>query len=65
MASPGPVFESMEACTLYVEQNQMDFYTWGGDQCCLPAGATCATLNGAFPTLAVGQVLIFEETMGP
>ncbi len=39
-ASPGPVFESMEASTLYVEQNQMDFYTWGGDQCCLPIGAT-------------------------
>ena len=64
-ASPGPVFESMEACTLYVEQNQMDFYTWGGDQCCLPIGATCATLNGAFKTLVVGQVLIFEETIGP
>jgi hypothetical protein len=64
-ASPGPVFESMEPCTLYVEQNQMDFYTWGGDLCCLPVGATCATLNGAFPTLAVGRVLIFEETMGP
>jgi hypothetical protein len=64
-ASPGPVFESMEACTLYVEQNQMDFYTWGGDQCCLPPGATCAMLNGTFLTLAVGQVLIFEETMGP
>jgi hypothetical protein len=31
-ASPGPVFESMEPCTLYVEQNQMDFYTWGGDR---------------------------------
>jgi hypothetical protein len=64
-ASPGPVFESMESCTLYVEQNQMDFYTWGGDQCCLPPGATCATLNGAFTTLAVGRVLIFEETVGP
>ncbi len=24
-----------------------------------------ATLNGAFKTLAVGQVLIFEETIGP
>jgi hypothetical protein len=64
-ASPGPVFESMEACTLYVEQDQMDFYTWGGDLCCLPVGATCATLNGAFPTLAPGRVLIFEEAMGP
>jgi hypothetical protein len=64
-ASPGPVFESMEACTLYVEQNQMAFYTWSGDQCCLPVGATSATLDGAFNTLSVGQVLIFEETIGP
>jgi hypothetical protein len=64
-ASPGPVFESMEPCTLYVEQNQMDFYTWGGDQCCLSAGATCAILNGAFKTLQAGQVLIFEEIVGP
>jgi hypothetical protein len=64
-ASPGPVFESIEQSTLYVEQNKMDFYTWGGDQCCLPTGATSATLNGAFKTLQAGQVLIFEETIGP
>jgi len=65
LEASGPVFESLQACTLYVEQNEMDFYTWGGDQCCLPPGATCATLNGAFTTLQAGQVLIFEETIGP
>ena len=69
-ASPGPIFESMAPLTLYPEQNQMDFYTWGDGQCCLPVGATSATLTGTFPngaysSLAAGQVLIFEEVMGP
>jgi hypothetical protein len=64
-ASPGPVFESMEDITIYAEQNQMDFYSWGDDNCCLPAGTTQVTLNGVFDTLAAGQVLVFEEALGP
>lgn len=64
-ASPGPVFESMEDITVYTEQNQMDFYTWGDGECCLPAGATQATLTGSFTSLKAGQVLIFEEVKGP
>jgi hypothetical protein len=69
-ASPGPIFESMASLTLYPEQNQMDFYAWGDSGCCLPVGATSATLtgtfpNGAFSSLAAGQVLIFEEVVGP
>ncbi len=64
-ASPGPVFESMEDITIYAEQNSMPFYTWGDDSCCLPVGATQATLAGAFNSLAAGQVLIFEEALGP
>ena len=61
----GSVFENIVSATLHVEQNQMDFYTWGDGQCCLPKGATQATLNGAFLSLMVGQVLIFEEVLGP
>ncbi|HWG19552.1 MAG TPA: hypothetical protein VG225_03415 [Terracidiphilus sp.] len=69
-SGPGPVFETMESITLYPEQNQMDFYAWGDSGCCLPAGATEATLtgtppNGAYQTLQAGQVLIFEEVKGP
>ncbi|MGH9606913.1 MAG: hypothetical protein ACRD3N_14580 [Terracidiphilus sp.] len=69
-SGPGPVFECMEALTLYPEQNQMNFYNWGGGACCLPAGATQATLTGAPPagaysSLAAGQVLMFEEVKGP
>lgn len=64
-ASSGPVFESMEEIELFPEQNEMDFYSWGGGQCCLPAGATEATLTGAISSLSAGQVLIFEEKLGP
>ncbi|HTX77636.1 MAG TPA: hypothetical protein VMD29_15610 [Terracidiphilus sp.] len=69
-ASSGPVFESMEALTLYTEQNEMEFYTWGDSQCCLPPGTTQATLTGkaplgAYTSLKAGQVLIFEEKVGP
>jgi hypothetical protein len=64
-ASPGPVFESLADLTIWVEQNRMNFYTWGDGQCCLPAGATEATLDGSFESLKVGDVLIFEEMVGP
>jgi len=64
-ASPGPVFESLANITIWVEQNRMDFYTWGDGQCCLPAGATEATLDGSFESLKAGDFLIFEEMVGP
>ena len=64
-ASPGPVFESMEDIKLFVEQNQMAFYSWGQSGCCLPVGATQATLGDAYTSLQAGQVLIFEEVKGP
>jgi hypothetical protein len=64
-ASPGPVFASLADLTIFVEQNQMDFYTWGDGQCCLPIGTTAATLDGVFPSLQAGDVLIFEEVIGP
>ena len=35
---PGPV-------KLYHAHNRMDFHTWGEDECCLPRGATHATLR--------------------
>jgi hypothetical protein len=61
------VFETMEAITVQPELNQLDFYTWSDNQCCLPAGATQATLvdNGAGALLAAGSLLWFEEVIGP
>lgn len=59
------VFEPMAPITLYADHNRFDFYTWGDQRCCLPKGATRATLVGHWPDLAVGDVLIFEEVIGP
>lgn len=50
---------------LYKAHNQMSFYTWADEHCCLPQGATSATLSGSYPNLHVGDVLLFEETLGP
>lgn len=59
------VFEPMERATLFPEHNELHFHTWGAAVCCLPAGATKATLKGKFPNLRRGQVLIFVERLGP
>ena len=59
------VFEPMQDAVLYPEHNQMNFYTWGDTNCCLPQGATEATLLGPYPNLQTGDVLIFKEVMGP
>ena len=60
-----PIFASMADTTLFAQQNQMDFYTWGDTNCCLPPGATEATLCGHKKTLQPGTVLIFQEVLGP
>jgi hypothetical protein len=48
---------------------RIPFYTWGGEECCLPRGATSATLQinpeGDCPPLSPGDVLILEEVLGP
>ena len=59
------VFEMMEDIELFKDHAEMKFYTWGNKQCCLPAGATRATLRGHLPNLHKGSVLIFQEAKGP
>jgi hypothetical protein len=59
------VFEPMQDAVLYPEHNQMSFYTWGNTNCCLPMGATEATLKGSYPNLQPADVLIFQEVKGP
>lgn len=59
------VFETLHQIRLFAAHNAMPFYTWGDRECCLPKGATRATLAGHFPFLAPGNVLIFEEQFGP
>lgn len=62
------VFEPMHEQILYSSHNEILFYTWGDDQCCLPKGATRATLiddESNRLRLRPGDVLIFEEIRGP
>lgn len=65
----GPeVFEAMETVTLYPAHNRIRLYTWGEEACILPAGATRATLWDDAANrvrLCPGDVLIFEEVLGP
>lgn len=59
------IFETMtEVEALYADHNELTFYTWSDDRCCLPKGATRATLAGHHPNLKAGTVLIFEEVLG-
>ncbi len=76
------VFEplTLAPIQLYVAHNQISFYTWGEDSCCLPSGSTRATLMDGFLEessncecaepqrklhLDVGDIVIFEEIIGP
>ena len=59
------IFEPLHDAVLYFEHNQINFYAWGDTQCCLPKGATKAALAGHFPNLQPGDVLIFQEELGP
>ena len=39
------VFESLHAITLRAAHNRIRLYTWSDEECCLPRGATRATLR--------------------
>ena len=65
IAARPEVFELMHDLTLYAAHNQMRFYTWDAQECCLPKGATRATLLDHFPNLKPGDVLILAEVRGP
>jgi Baseplate J-like protein len=61
------VFETMHDALLARQRNEIPFHTWGDNRCCLPVGATRATLKGSRADLALqeGGTLIFEEVRGP
>jgi hypothetical protein len=64
------VFETLHPATLFQAHNQMLFYTWSDKDCCLPKGATRATLrDNPDPArrlrLCPGDVLILQERLGP
>lgn len=59
------VFEALHDATLHKAHNVIHFHTWGDRRCCLPKGATSATLAGHLDALVAGDVLLFEEVLGP
>lgn len=62
----GPVvFETMEERTFRDTLNELALYAWGDRDCCLPAGATSASLQGRHDDLRAGDVVLFEERLGP
>src|SRR3954447_25630909 len=65
LADGAQVFETAHAAKLDEQLNQLSFYTWGDDGCCLPRGATHATLRGHIDALHDGDFLILEETVSP
>lgn len=59
------VADPSQKIQIYAAHNEIHFYTWGDCECCLPKGATSATLADTGLHLAPGDVLIFEEVLGP
>jgi hypothetical protein len=62
------VFEAMhDLVSITRARSRMRFYTWGDAACCLPRGATAATLLGRAGDLALepGDVLVLAEVRDP
>ena len=59
------VFETMDDVTLHAERNVIRFHTWSERDCCLPKGATKATLLGPPVLVNMGAILVFEEILSP
>jgi Baseplate J-like protein len=66
LAKAQAVFETVHPLDeLFAAHDELPFHTWSDQECCLPKGATHATLRGHFPNLHPGDVLLFEEVLGP
>src|SRR5262249_9379372 len=59
-----PRFAPTYRQALYAAHNRIALHTWGDDNCCLPRGATQATLKGTYPALAPGDAPPFAEVLG-
>jgi len=65
LAAGATVFETAHKIDLFKDLNSLSFYTWGDLGCCLPRGATHATLRGEHPALKPNDVLVFQEICSP
>lgn len=59
------VFEPLYDLQLFTAHNKISFHTYGEQNCCIPKGATEATLKGRLEDLKINDVLILEEILGP
>ncbi|HEX5724719.1 MAG TPA: putative baseplate assembly protein [Longimicrobiaceae bacterium] len=63
------VFETLEPLALAAAHSRIRLHTWGDDRCCLPRGATRATLvrrtAAGLLDLQPGDVLVLEEVRSP
>lgn len=59
------VFETLHDLTLIGAHNEIAFHTWSDSACCLPRGATRATLKNDGLALQPGDLLLFEEICSP
>lgn len=60
------VFETLHDLLLIEAHNEIGFHTWSDSLCCLPAGATRATLrNDGGLALQPGDLLLLEEVASP
>jgi hypothetical protein len=64
-AGAQPVFTAMRDAVVWKQHNEIPFYTWQDTECCLKTGATEATLHGQLLQLEPGDLLVFEEVLGP
>ncbi len=64
-AAGAQVFETGHDAVLDERLNQLFFYAWGDEGCCLPRGTVNATLRGHVDALKVGDILVFEEVVSP
>jgi hypothetical protein len=66
LAAPPVVFETMDELTARSAHNEIGIYTWGDEGCCLPKGATRATLvDLGGVSLQPGDLVLFEEIISP
>jgi hypothetical protein len=65
LAAGAETFETLDDQVLFLSHERFDFWTWGDAGCCLPRGATSATLLGLHPELKAGDVLVLAEVAGP
>jgi len=65
LAKGAETFETVEPTVLFLSHERFDFWTWGDAGCCLPRGATAATLVGDHPELKAGDVLVLAEVVRP